>query len=237
VALIWVLLGILVLGGVAVVAAGRGQGLPASEPDRPDLTLPQDRLADRGDVDAVRFSVGLRGYRMDEVDDVLDRLASDLDSRDARIAALEDQLRRHTPAGDAKAEDAAFAVQDTQEWLADHAEAGQDRVEDGDGADGGRRGEGADPADGTEIEGSQGGWATPQDGSTEEEPPSADGPATGAQADGPGQDASGYRHEPAGGDEPGEDEPADSGELTVARTMIVPIAPADPRQPDGPAGG
>jgi DivIVA domain-containing protein len=98
VALVWVLLGILVLGGVAVVAAGRGQGLTAAVPDRPDLSLPADRPLDRSDVDRVRFSVGLRGYRMDEVDDVLDRLAMDLEARDARIAVLEQQATGAAPA-------------------------------------------------------------------------------------------------------------------------------------------
>jgi DivIVA domain-containing protein len=92
VALIWVLLGIVVLGGVAVVAAGRGEGLPPAEPDRPDLTLSAHRPVIRADVDAVRFSVGLRGYRMDEVDDVLDRVAAGLEERDARIAVLEQRL-------------------------------------------------------------------------------------------------------------------------------------------------
>ena len=40
----------------------------------------------------LRFSVGLRGYRMDEVDDVLDRLAYDLEARDARISVLEQEV-------------------------------------------------------------------------------------------------------------------------------------------------
>ncbi len=88
----WVLLGIAVLCGVAVVASGRGDGLALADPDRPDVGLPADRPAVREDVDRVRFSVGLRGYRMDEVDDVLDRLAGDLALRDAMIAYLEDQL-------------------------------------------------------------------------------------------------------------------------------------------------
>ena len=99
VALVWVLLAILVLGGVAVVAAGRGQGLTAPEPDRPTLALPPDRPLTRYDVDRVRFSVGLRGYRMDEVDDVLDRLAVDLESRDARIAVLEQEVAAKWTAG------------------------------------------------------------------------------------------------------------------------------------------
>jgi DivIVA domain-containing protein len=89
----WVVLGIGVLAVVAVVAAGRGGGLDPAEPDRPDVALPVDRLVSRPDVDAVRFSVGLRGYRMDEVDDVLDRIAADLESRDARIRQLELELQ------------------------------------------------------------------------------------------------------------------------------------------------
>lgn len=88
----WVLLGIAVLCGVAVVASGRGDGLAPADPDRPDVGLPEDRPAVREDVDRLRFSVGLRGYRMDEVDDVLDRLAGDLALRDAMIAYLEGQL-------------------------------------------------------------------------------------------------------------------------------------------------
>ena len=90
--LLWVLVGIAVLGGVAVVAAGRGQGLSPAEPDRPDVAVPEDRPLDKRDVDQLRFSVGLRGYRMDEVDDVLDRLAADLAERDDRIAELEARI-------------------------------------------------------------------------------------------------------------------------------------------------
>ncbi|HEX7472954.1 MAG TPA: DivIVA domain-containing protein [Candidatus Limnocylindrales bacterium] len=94
----WVLLGIAVLGGVAVVAAGRGEGLVPTEPDRPDLALPEGRPVAREDVDRLRFSVGFRGYRMDEVDDVLDRLAADLALRDAHIDQLERQLAPSDPA-------------------------------------------------------------------------------------------------------------------------------------------
>jgi cell division septum initiation protein DivIVA len=34
----------------------------------------------------------MRGYRMDEVDDVLDRLAAEVSQRDARITDLEERL-------------------------------------------------------------------------------------------------------------------------------------------------
>jgi len=96
VSVFWVLLGIAVLGGVAMVAAGRGQGLTDAVPDRPDLGLPQDRPVAREDVDRLRFSVGLRGYRMDEVDDVLDRLAMDIALRDEQIGGLAEELARRS---------------------------------------------------------------------------------------------------------------------------------------------
>lgn len=41
------------------------------------------------DVDRVRFSLGLRGYRMDQVDQVLDRLRDEIAAKDLRIAELE----------------------------------------------------------------------------------------------------------------------------------------------------
>src|SRR5450631_2112119 len=92
VSVFWVLLGVVVLGGVAIVASGRGEGLVDPQPDRADLTLPKDRPTAREDVDRLRFSVGLRGYRMDEVDDVLDRLALDIALRDSLIGELREQL-------------------------------------------------------------------------------------------------------------------------------------------------
>ena len=78
-----------VLAGVVLVAAGRASGLPAADPDRsPTGVLPPGDVSAR-DVERLRFSLAFRGYRMDEVDDVLDRLTSELAERDARIAELE----------------------------------------------------------------------------------------------------------------------------------------------------
>jgi DivIVA domain-containing protein len=90
--LLLVLVLLAVLGGVVVVAAGRGSvSLPDEQPDR----SPRGRLAegefDRADVDGLRFSLAFRGYRMDEVDDVLDRLVRELADRDARIAELSER--------------------------------------------------------------------------------------------------------------------------------------------------
>ena len=51
--------------------------------------LPADGEVDRPAVDGLRFSLALRGYRMDEVDDVLDRLVDELDRRGERISELD----------------------------------------------------------------------------------------------------------------------------------------------------
>ena len=74
---------------VGWVAVGGGGHMSPPTPDRPDPAVPDRGLLARGDVDKVRFSVGARGYRMDEVDDVLDRLAYEIDVRERRIAELE----------------------------------------------------------------------------------------------------------------------------------------------------
>lgn len=78
-----------VVGGAALVALGGGGTLPEAEHDRISARLPQDRPLGRTDVDELRLPMALRGYRMDEVDDVLDRLGAELALRDERIAELE----------------------------------------------------------------------------------------------------------------------------------------------------
>jgi DivIVA domain-containing protein len=92
VTLVFLLSAILVIAVGAMLAVGRLGELPDVEPDRAPLALPDDRPMGRQDVDGVRFAVGMRGYRMDEVDDVLDRLATEVDQRDAKIAELESRL-------------------------------------------------------------------------------------------------------------------------------------------------
>lgn len=86
--LIWALLVIVVLGVTAAIAVGRGGGLEANHPDRPDVLLPTGRALTPEDVEDVEFSVTLRGYRMDEVDEVLRRLRAELAERDDQIALL-----------------------------------------------------------------------------------------------------------------------------------------------------
>jgi DivIVA domain-containing protein len=87
------LLGVLAVLFATAVLVTRGDPLLApAPPDRADLLLPARRLR-ADDVRAVRLSLAPRGYRMSEVDEVLDRLAGELADRDARIAALEGRRR------------------------------------------------------------------------------------------------------------------------------------------------
>ncbi len=83
---------VLVVGAAALVALGGGGSLPDAERDRLMPHLPDDRALNRNDVDELRFPMALRGYRMDEVDDVLDRVGAELSHRDLRIAELEAAL-------------------------------------------------------------------------------------------------------------------------------------------------
>ncbi|PSL01854.1 DivIVA domain-containing protein [Haloactinopolyspora alba] len=93
---VFVVVAAVVLFTVVVVAAGRGDVLDADDARVLPLRLPERALA-RSDVDQLRFPVTARGYRMDEVDRVLDRLGRELDERDARIADLEARAAQVTP--------------------------------------------------------------------------------------------------------------------------------------------
>lgn len=82
-------LGVLaVLFAAAVLATREGPVLAEAPPDAADTGLPPAPLAPE-DLSSVRFDLALRGYRMSQVDEVLDRLAAELRARDERIAALE----------------------------------------------------------------------------------------------------------------------------------------------------
>lgn len=70
---------VLLMGGIAVVASGRGQPLSEAYDDRPDPVLPVGDIG-ADDLRRTRFSLAFRGYRMSEVDALLDRLARQLDT-------------------------------------------------------------------------------------------------------------------------------------------------------------
>ena len=97
--------------GVLVVAAllflgaslllGRGETQPPADLDRSPVALPDDRPVTADDVRALQLSVAVRGYRMTEVDWLLDQFGLILDERDAEIARLRQQPTpaAHPPAG------------------------------------------------------------------------------------------------------------------------------------------
>jgi DivIVA domain-containing protein len=85
---LFAILVVLALGGVAMVAAGRGEPLAPAYDDRPDVGVPPDGPLRGDDLRKARFGMVLRGYRMAEVDALLERLAAQLDGAvDANHAA------------------------------------------------------------------------------------------------------------------------------------------------------
>jgi DivIVA domain-containing protein len=96
-----VVVGIAVLVGVALVLGLVDSPMSREPSDRLDSGLPADRHLTSADVGGLRFRVGLRGYRMDDVDRALGRL------RDA----LHESEQRSAPPADAT--------------VSDHAESGE----------------------------------------------------------------------------------------------------------------
>src|SRR4051812_36816945 len=80
---------VLLIGAVAVVASGRWGAMSTAYDDRPDMTVPARQALTSTDIESARFAVGVRGYRMDEVDTLLERVAKEVAERDRRIADLE----------------------------------------------------------------------------------------------------------------------------------------------------
>lgn len=76
-----------VLFGVASALFGRGETLPPLPRATTATVLPAGDVTG-ADVDAVKFTQVLRGYKTDEVDWVLDRLARELDALRAELVTL-----------------------------------------------------------------------------------------------------------------------------------------------------
>ena len=78
--MMWVfaILIVAVMGVIAMLAAGRGEPMSMAYDDRPDAVVPADRPLAAADLRTVRFPLALRGYRMAEVDALLDRLAREM---------------------------------------------------------------------------------------------------------------------------------------------------------------
>jgi DivIVA domain-containing protein len=80
---------VLLMGAVAVVAAGRGGSMAEVYDDRPDSRVQAEGPLTAEDLRRVRFTTAFRGYRMSEVDGLLERLASELDAARTEATRIE----------------------------------------------------------------------------------------------------------------------------------------------------
>ncbi|GAB4099912.1 DivIVA domain-containing protein [Sinomonas halotolerans] len=112
-----VFIAIAVAGGLAWFAAGVARGRTEGErvaagfaeppAQLPPVLLPEHPTPD--DVDRLRFSLAFRGYRMDQVDEVLARLRDRIGVQAALIEALTDQLAEHRAAHGGRPDERAAA--------------------------------------------------------------------------------------------------------------------------------
>jgi len=87
---IWLVLLVAVVLAVLTVAAvlGRVDGaLGEATTSHGHIPLPDDRLT-AADLDGLRFDTAMRGYRMSEVDEVVDRLRREIDDLDEQLRSL-----------------------------------------------------------------------------------------------------------------------------------------------------
>jgi DivIVA domain-containing protein len=101
--------------GVTVMMGGGDSALTPVEPDGAALPLPSDRPLGEEDIVRTRFDTALRGYRMSQVDQALQRAAYDIGYKGELIGVLEAEVAalREGRTGDAdvlrRAREAAVA--------------------------------------------------------------------------------------------------------------------------------
>ncbi|MFG1931150.1 DivIVA domain-containing protein [Mycobacterium sp. NPDC048908] len=96
-----------VLFGLGSVLFGRGESLPPLPRATTATVLPASGVTS-ADVDAVKFTQTVRGYKTSEVDWVLDRLGQELDLLRGQLAAVR----------------AAHGVEDDSDQTEEHVEGG-----------------------------------------------------------------------------------------------------------------
>ena len=120
---------VLALGGIAVVAAGKGEPMARAYDDRPDALVPAEGDLGAQDLRRVRFSLAFRGYRMSEVDALLDRLAAERErAGDAAVSdaavsntAVSNTAVSNTAVSTTRADTAADSATDRPARVADEA--------------------------------------------------------------------------------------------------------------------
>lgn len=101
-ALIYLVVMVLVAGVIYLLASavfGRGEELAPLPPGASPTRLPAGK-ATGNDVRSVRFQQSVRGYKMSEVDWVLERLADEIDQLRGRVTELEEH--KPVPVGSAE---------------------------------------------------------------------------------------------------------------------------------------
>ena len=78
--------------GVTVMVGGGDSGLTPVEPDGKAVPLPSDRPLAEDDILATKFDTALRGYRMSQVDQALQRAAYDIGYKGELIGVLEAEV-------------------------------------------------------------------------------------------------------------------------------------------------
>ncbi|MEU4559995.1 DivIVA domain-containing protein [Actinoplanes sp. NPDC023936] len=78
--------------GVTVLLSGGDSGLTPVEPDGRAVPLPSDRPLGESDIAGTRFDTVFRGYRMNQVDQALQRAAYDIGYKGELIGVLEAEV-------------------------------------------------------------------------------------------------------------------------------------------------
>ena len=110
---------VVLVGLTAAVVLGRiPAGWSSAASSHRHEALPEDDLRPE-DLRELRFDQGLRGYRMDQVDAVLERLGEELADRDRQIASLRPAREHRAPADDRETTDGAAADRARADGAAD----------------------------------------------------------------------------------------------------------------------
>lgn len=179
---------------LASFAFGRGEEMAPAPPDSTPVELPDDRPVEGRDVRALRLSVAVRGYRMREVDWVLEQLALALEDRDRRIAELWATETAPGTDGILPGSDAILAGPDPILAGPDPIKTGSDAILAG------HNGEPDDRAAGLRADDPRGPSQDPGKRSHDPGGPGQDPGKRSHDADGPGQDSGGPGHDPAAQD-------------------------------------
>lgn len=91
--LLFLAVGVAVIAGAALLVAGRWRdGLPevpvdGARPSSLEANVPLGTLS-AADVEGIRLEQAARGYRMEDVDVLVERLTQEIEARDAEIERL-----------------------------------------------------------------------------------------------------------------------------------------------------